>query len=143
MAHELILSAAAAARRKSGHVATMPSWLLRATDFIHAQFRTPLRVEDVAAVANVHPAHLTAVFRETHRMPLYGYLRRLRIEWAAGRLLDTERSIATIAVQAGFADQPHLTRWFRRVLGTTPAAYRASRRCGTRPPTSERSRHSG
>jgi AraC-like DNA-binding protein len=30
------------------------------------------------------------------------------------------------AAQAGFADQAHLTRWFRRYYGVTPGAYRGA-----------------
>ena len=33
---------------------------------------------------------------------------------------------AEVAADAGFADQAHLTRWFRRYYGVTPAAYRAA-----------------
>ncbi len=37
---------------------------------------------------------------------------------------------ARAAAEAGFADQAHLTRWFRRYYGVTPAAYRAAIVCG-------------
>lgn len=42
------------------------------------------------------------------------------------RLLESGLRPAEVAGLVGFADQAHLTRWFRRVLGVTPAAYRAS-----------------
>jgi AraC-like DNA-binding protein len=41
-------------------------------------------------------------------------------------LLESGLRPAEVASLVGFADQAHLTRWFRRVLGVTPAAYRAS-----------------
>ena len=44
------------------------------------------------------------------------------------RLIGTSMPISAIAAEAGFADQAHLTRWFRRVMGVTPAAYRLARR---------------
>lgn len=40
---------------------------------------------------------------------------------------QSERGLAEIAVRAGYADQPHFTREFRDLTGTTPAAYRAER----------------
>jgi AraC family transcriptional regulator len=48
----------------------------------------------------------------------------LRLEWAAARLSE-ERSLAQIALEAGFADQSHFTRAFRRHFGVTPGRYRA------------------
>ena len=53
------------------------------------------------------------------------YQRQLRVR-EARRLLAAGVAPATAAAEAGFADQPHLTRWFRRYYGITPAAYRAS-----------------
>jgi AraC-like DNA-binding protein len=45
---------------------------------------------------------------------------------AARRLLAQGSSPARAAAEAGFADQAHLTRWFRRYYGVTPGAYRAA-----------------
>ena len=45
---------------------------------------------------------------------------------ATQHLLETSLRPAEVAPLVGFADQAHLTRWFRRVLGVTPAAYRNS-----------------
>jgi AraC-like DNA-binding protein len=104
-----------------------PRWLTRATDLVHARFRDNLRIDDIAAEAGVHAAHLAVVFRRVHRQPLGSYMRRLRVGWAADRLLDTDATVAAIACEAGFADQAHLTRCFRQMLGTTPAAYRRAR----------------
>jgi AraC-like DNA-binding protein len=42
--------------------------------------------------------------------------------WSAAR--DVPPSVA--AAEAGFADQAHLTRWFRRYYGVTPGAYRSA-----------------
>ena len=52
------------------------------------------------------------------------YLRGVRLTWAAGRLTDSDDTIAQIALQAGFFDQSHFTRTFKRQFGLTPLAYR-------------------
>jgi AraC-like DNA-binding protein len=44
----------------------------------------------------------------------------------ARRLLARDIAPAVAAAEAGFADQAHLTRWFRRYYGVTPGAYRAA-----------------
>jgi AraC-like DNA-binding protein len=58
-------------------------------------------------------------------VPPYAWLAQHRVA-RARRLLDTGLRPAEVAPLVGFADQAHLTRWFRRVLGVTPAAYRNS-----------------
>ncbi|HUF65431.1 MAG TPA: AraC family transcriptional regulator [Gemmatimonadaceae bacterium] len=104
-----------------------PAWLRVATETVHERFRESLRIEEIAGVAGVHPAHFACVFRRAHRMPLADYMRRLRVDWAAEQLIVTRRPISWIAAEAGFADQAHLTRWFGRMMGATPAAYRQTR----------------
>ncbi len=54
-------------------------------------------------------------------IPPYAWLAQYRVNRARG-LLDAGGRPAEVAAQVGFADQAHLTRWFRRVLGVTPAA---------------------
>ena len=105
-----------------------PLWLARAEEYVHEYFHRPIRIADVAEAAAVHPAHLAATFRSAYRMPLGTYVRRLRVEWAADQLARTEQPIASVAIQAGFADQAHLTRVFKRYTGWTPARYRKARR---------------
>ncbi|MFE7620297.1 helix-turn-helix transcriptional regulator [Streptomyces sp. NPDC057496] len=52
------------------------------------------------------------------------YVMQLRLERARQALLNTNRPIADIAVEHGFADQSHLTRMMRRHTGTTPGLLR-------------------
>jgi methylphosphotriester-DNA--protein-cysteine methyltransferase len=64
-------------------------------------------------------AHLTladVVYPAGGRLPRLEYVRR--------KLDDPELSLAEIAVDAGFADQSHLTRNFKRFTGRTPGEYR-------------------
>jgi AraC-like DNA-binding protein len=61
-------------------------------------------------------------FRSEYGMAPSDYQRQLRIRLAR-RLLAGGTSPAIAAAEAGFADQAHLTRWFRRYYGVTPGAY--------------------
>lgn len=119
---------AARLERPTRSAETLSRWFRRAEAYVHDNFREAPRIADVAEAAGVHPAHLASVFRETYDVPLGTYLRRLRVEWVADRLVDTDEPIATLAFRAGFADQPHLTRTFKRFTGWTPGAYRRARR---------------
>lgn len=108
--------------------AAPPRWLERTREVIHARFREAPSIADVAAEVGIHPVHLARVFRGHYRIPLGTYVRRLRLEWSAERLLEDDRPIASIALEAGFSDQSHFTRAFKRYAGLTPGEYRGA--CG-------------
>ena len=113
-----------------------PRWLARAEELIHARYLERLRVDDLARELDIHPVHLTRTFRAHHGVPISEYIRALRLEWAAVRLAIGEDSIASVALRAGFADQSHFTRMFRRHFHTTPACYQRSVEQRTAPPPS-------
>lgn len=104
-----------------------PPWLRRAEDLVRDRFREALRIADVAEAVGVHPAHLASVFRDRHGLPLGAFIRRLRLEWSADRLTRSADSLSSIAYEAGFADQSHFTRAFKRFAGLPPGAYRRAR----------------
>lgn len=80
---------------------------------------------EMAKAAGMSPRAFERGFQREYSLPPQQYLKRLRIQSACRLLVDSRESIATIAQRCGFADQSHLTREFRRVTRTTPAAYRA------------------
>jgi AraC family transcriptional regulator len=46
------------------------------------------------------------------------------VEWVADQLMRTSMSLSELGIAAGFSDQSHLTREFRRRLGMTPAQWK-------------------
>jgi AraC family transcriptional regulator len=103
-----------------------PPWLIRAVEYLHAHAREPLSLAELAARVDIDPTHLGRTFREHYGCTMSEYVRRLRIEFARHELTATGRSIAAIAVSAGFADQAHFSRVFKQLTGLTPAVYRAT-----------------
>jgi len=109
-----------------------PRWLPAAREFIRAHFRSGFDHEALARVAGVHATHLARAFHAHMGCTVTGYIHRLRIEWARERVERSDVPLADVALDAGFADQAHFTRVFRRETGSTPSAYR--RRSRRRPP---------
>lgn len=104
-----------------------PRWLERARERVHEELSRPLSVQAIAADLGVTPVRLARAFRKAFGESLGTYHRRLRVREACARLRQGEASLAEVAIAAGFTDQSHFTRVFRRVVGTTPAAYRRER----------------
>ena len=85
----------------------------------------PPTLAELAAEQGLSRYQLLRAFRTTTGIPPYAWLAQYRVHRARG-LLESGLKPAEVAGLVGFADQAHLTRWFRRVLGVTPAAYRNS-----------------
>lgn len=84
-----------------------------------------LAMEDLAAAAGCSRYAAYRAFSSVYGMAPSDYQRQLRVRAARG-LLAAGVPPAIAAARAGFADQAHLTRWFRRYYGVTPGAYQAA-----------------
>lgn len=82
---------------------------------------------DAARILDAHPSHLVRAFSQAYGIPPHRYVTGRRVDRARRLLLEGRRP-AEAAVGAGFHDQAHLTRHFRRLLGTTPGAFVAADR---------------
>jgi len=102
-----------------------PRWLLQARDLLHDRFAERITLAELAGEVGVHPARLARGFRRRYRHTPGEYQRRLRVDHASRQLATTRRPYAAIAQAAGFADQPHFCRMFKRHTGLTPAEFRS------------------
>jgi AraC-like DNA-binding protein len=86
---------------------------------------SPPALAEIAAETGLSRYQLVRSFRTEVGMPPYAWLAQYRVAQAR-RLLERGCRPAEAAALTGFADQAHLTRWFRRVVGVTPGVYRNS-----------------
>jgi AraC family transcriptional regulator len=119
---ELLAKAARQATRSPERC--VPAWLRRARDLVVADTPETRTVAEIAAAVGVHPVYLARVFRVHFGTSVASYARKVRLDRAAALVATSDTPIAVIALQAGFFDQSHFTRWFRRHTGLTPLAYR-------------------
>ena len=81
---------------------------------------------EIAAQVGVHPVQLARAFRKRYRCSVGELQRRLRLEHASRQLVTTHRTLAEIALAAGFSDQAHFCRVFKAHTGLTPARFRTT-----------------
>jgi AraC family transcriptional regulator len=124
----LLLELLAAGARLSSvdRPGSQPTWLGDVLEMLRGDTGTHWTLSQLAAAVEVHPVTLARAFRRTHSCSVGEYVRRLRIERAAQELGGSTRSIAEIAMSAGFADQSHFSNVFRRQTGMSPSAFRRS-----------------
>uniref|UniRef100_E1T401 Transcriptional regulator, AraC family n=1 Tax=Burkholderia sp. (strain CCGE1003) TaxID=640512 RepID=E1T401_BURSG len=98
--------------------------LARAAEFIADNCTRALRLEDICEAAGLSASHLIRAFKERYGMTPHAYLINRRIQYSRAQL-RRGRVIAEVALDAGFADQAHLQRTFKRLVAATPGQYRS------------------
>jgi AraC family transcriptional regulator len=101
--------------------------LRRVLEYIQEHLDCDLPLAALAAVAQMSPYYFSRLFKQSTGLSPHQYILQQRIEWAKRLLADVRLPIAAIAYRVGFPSQAHLTKIFRRWVGTTPQQYRQRR----------------
>jgi AraC-like DNA-binding protein len=100
--------------------------LKRVRDYIETHLDDRLTLTDLAGVACLSPYHFSRSFKQAVGVGPQRYVMQRRLERAKTLMRRTNQPLASIAQEAGFVDQSHLTSMFRRETGVTPGRYRAA-----------------
>ncbi len=98
--------------------------LSRVQEYIEAHLDADISLADLAGLLALPIDTFGRQFRATTGLSPYAYVIKRRIEQARSLLCETDLPISEIALALGFSSQSHFTTTFRRVMGTTPQAYR-------------------
>lgn len=101
-----------------------PYWVSRLRELLHAEFREPRSLTEIASELDLHPVHLSRDFRKYFGSTMGEYIRQLRVGSSLSLLSDRGRSLTDIAYDCGFADQSHFIRCFKDSQGCSPTVYR-------------------
>lgn len=99
-------------------------WLSRVRERLESEFQHPPTLRQLAEMAGVHSVYLARAFRKRFGCSVGEYIRRLQVGKAAILLENESSPLSTVAYEAGFADQCHMTRRVRAETGLTPGALR-------------------
>lgn len=98
--------------------------LREATDYIGDNLGRELKLADIASATHMSPYHFSRLFKQSTGLTPHKYVIERRVGRAAELLGGTALPIAEISVVCGFANQSHMTRHFRHLLGVTPKTAR-------------------
>ena len=110
--------------------ALAPWQIRRAIQLLQAAISAGCSVETLAGACGLSPSHFAHAFKASTGVPPHRWLLLHRVHCAREMIECTNERLSAIALNCGFADQSHLTRAFRSVIGTSPAAWRRERRMG-------------
>jgi AraC-like DNA-binding protein len=103
-----------------------PAAVAQVRDVLAERLASPPSLDELARLTGLSPFAVLRAFRAQTGLPPHAYLNQLRVRLARS-LLDDGIAPAEVAATAGFADQAHLTRHFKRVVGVPPGAYQRER----------------
>lgn len=110
----------------SGHATLQPHRLHKVLHYIDRHLDQPLTLKSLSEVGNLHPTYLSDLFARIVGMRPITYINQKRIEKAQLALISTNQSVKRVAYEVGFRDANYFSRLFKKQIGVSPLAYRAS-----------------
>jgi AraC family transcriptional regulator len=111
-------------------------------DFVDANLDAELTLERMSSIAAISPFHFHRLFHLWSGETLNEFVRRRRLEVAAGRLHHCpDEKITAIALNCGFASPEGFARAFRERFGMTPSLWRCGGWAQGRVPANDRWLH--
>lgn len=96
----------------------------RTLEYIHKHYETEISIPELADKAALSVSGLHRLFKRHTRLTVGEYVARLRIGKACALLVSSERPVATIASDVGYANISHFNRQFLSIKGVTPREFR-------------------
>lgn len=90
---------------------------------INTAFTDKINLGRLAGEVDMNQRYLNSLFKSETGIPPHQYQIALRVELGR-RLLSSNMTLCQIASCAGFSDQSHFTRHFKRVYGVAPGVFR-------------------
>lgn len=94
-------------------------------EYLEENYRDNISITTVANLTGLSPNYLVTAFRREVGIPPHSYQTQVRVQRAKYDL-HTQKPLAQVAIDAGFCDQSHFNRCFKRLVGVTPGYYRES-----------------
>ena len=126
-AHLLQCHALPSALSRSHRGGLSPALVRRIISYIDAHLGEELSLRRLSELVQLSPYHFVRAFRQSTGRAPHRYVLEQRIVRAQARLMEPELSLADVGYELGFASQAHFTTTFRKLVGTTPGAWRAKR----------------
>ncbi len=92
--------------------------------YINQNYKKKLKLEDVAAIANMSTTAFSRFFKKSTGKTFVNYVNELRIGWACKLLIESEMTIAEIFCEVGFNNLSNFNRRFYERHKMSPRQYR-------------------
>ena len=97
--------------------------LQKVIDYINAYLDRDLSLKELSSLVQMSPHYFSQLFKGSTGTTPHQYVIRCRIERAKELISQNKLSLVQIATKVGFADQSHLHRHFKKLVGITPKVF--------------------
>ena len=101
-------------------------YLFQAIEYIDHHLSQSIKLDDLATHVGISKFHFSRLFKKSMGVSPHQYVTQQRIELAKHLLSKADMSISDIALECGFNSHGHLGKYFHKIVGITPKAYRQS-----------------
>lgn len=98
--------------------------IIRVISHMGERLERPIRLEEMAAIANLSPFHFDRIFRDVTGLSAAAFQAALRLQHAKSAILMTTRSIVEISTDLGYESVGSFTTRFTRAVGVSPRTLR-------------------
>jgi AraC family transcriptional regulator len=103
-----------------------PIWVGQVQQLVCDDPRAPVSMQELSRDFQLHPNYMIRKFRQVTGHTLSEYVTRQRLDCSMPKLLWGDGPIVDVALDAGFYDQSHYSRSFKKFFGVSPGVYRRS-----------------
>lgn len=107
--------------------ATQKHLVARVIEYVEQNYSIKIKMEDIAAKTFFNKHYVSRLFKKATGLSVHDFVIDVRIKEACKQLSATDRTIASIAVDCGFADMKTFYAAFKKQMGCTPKAFRNQR----------------
>jgi len=100
-----------------------PHHMKQTKSFIHDSLSQKLTIEQLAQNVNLSPFHFARMFKTSFGESPANFITRTRVN-KIKQQLQTSQSLVEISQASGFSQQSHMSQYFKKLTGMTPAKYR-------------------
>jgi len=108
--------------------------------YLMEHYTQPIRLEDVAAVANMNATAFCRYLLKRTGKTLIGLVNEIRVGYACKLLLAGQPDITEICYSCGFQNLSNFNRCFKKITGVTPSDYRRQHQVRQQPAPALRQR---
>lgn len=110
--------------RAGKHATVSNARLRKAQEYIAANYRNEIRLNDLADMAGMSPSSFSRFFKLRTGRSLSDYIIGIRLDVASRELVSTKTPIAEICFSSGFNNVSNFNRIFKKNKGYTPKEFR-------------------
>jgi AraC family cel operon transcriptional repressor len=103
----------------------IPSWLVKIRNEMEKKENFTAGINMMYELSERSPEHLSRSFKKYFNEAPTGFINKLRINYAANLLLNSDKDVTEIALDSGFENLSHFYHLFKKIFSISPKEFRS------------------